>query len=118
MTTAKPSSEYNINECPLDGVIVYQDRAEVTRFLSFIPSSGGEHELMITSLTMNVVSFFQSLLPSCLLLISSPNRTQRVFVFVAMVIVKFLKSLMISEQIKWKIFLLLKEKNCLIKFRN
>jgi hypothetical protein len=46
----------NITDCPIDGIIVYQDRAEVTRQLIFQPEITGEHEITFTGVTLNAVS--------------------------------------------------------------
>lgn len=56
--TTKESHIYNISDCLIDGVTVYQDRAEVTRSLKFIPQNIGQHEIIINSVTMTSVSLF------------------------------------------------------------
>jgi hypothetical protein len=131
-TATKPSSsQYEINDCLLDGVTVYQDRAEVTRFITLFISPdqyGGEYELTITSLTMNVVSFLinsyhflhHDFFPLHLTYISvsrsvPSHRILKVFVFVAMALVKSSKSLTIFEQTKSKKSPNPKEKNYYLK---
>jgi hypothetical protein len=44
--------DININECKVNSVTVYKDRAEIIRTLSFIPTCNGEIKIIINSLTM------------------------------------------------------------------
>jgi hypothetical protein len=46
-----------VGDCQIDGVIVYQDRAEVTRSLIFHPHRIGEHEIILNSLSIYAVNF-------------------------------------------------------------
>ena len=59
--TSKESHLYNVNDCLIEGVTVYQDRAEVTRILQFKAQSLGQHEIIINSVTMTSVSFILSI---------------------------------------------------------
>jgi hypothetical protein len=52
---SRSSIEMSSQDCPIDGVMIYQDRAEVTRKLSFTPSQFGEIQILITSITLSAV---------------------------------------------------------------
>lgn len=52
----KHSQSYTINDCQIDNVTIYQDRAEVTRIMKFQPTQVGEHEITINLLTMKAVN--------------------------------------------------------------
>lgn len=55
--SSKEGHVYNVNDCLIEGITVYQDRAEVTRNLLFIPQILGQHEIIINSVTLSSVSF-------------------------------------------------------------
>jgi hypothetical protein len=47
---------FSPTDCPIESVIVYQDRAEITRKLIYHPLATGEIEIILPSITLLSVS--------------------------------------------------------------